>query len=139
MPPLAAQPLAHCSRMRTRSRVGFGSRSKFPKPKYVLPKPASRSIRLDTGEAHAACAMRNGRPKTPTASGDTRVGSTPADVAPVQVRHNLCSSQNPLTLLRKVICQVRRALASSNSRSEYTIRLLSGTYSHCAGLPALAL
>src|SRR4029450_3530511 len=114
MLPLAAQPFAHCSRTRIRSRVGFGSRSKFPKPKYVLPKPASRSIRCDTGEDHVACAMRNGRPKTPTASGETRVGSIPAEVAPVQVRHNVCWSQNPLTLLRKVICHVTRALAAAN-------------------------
>src|SRR5687767_4576606 len=139
MLPLAAQPLAHCSRTGIRSRVGFGSRSKFPKPKYVLPKPASTSIRFDAGEDHVACAMRNGRPKTPTASGETRVGSTPAEVAPVQVRHSVCWSQYPLTLLRKVVCQVTRALAFSNSRSEYTIRLMSGAYSHCAGWPAFML
>ena len=41
MLPLAAQPLAHCSATRIRSRVGFGSRSKLPTPKNVPPNPAS--------------------------------------------------------------------------------------------------
>src|SRR5688572_11791104 len=139
MLPLAAHPLAHCSTTRIRSRVGFGLRSKFAKPKYVLPKPASTSSRSDSGADHVACTTRAGRPKTPTASGDTRVGSTPAGVAPVQVRQSACSSQKALTLWRLVICHVRRALAFSKRRSEYAIRLESGAYSHFAGSPALRL
>src|SRR4030095_14240391 len=128
MLPLAAHPLAHCSTTRIRSRVGFGLRSKFPKPKYVLPKPASTSTRFDRGADHEACATRSGRPKTPTASGDTRGGSTPAGVAPVQVRQSVCSSQRTLTLFRRVTCHVTRALAFSNRRSQYAIRLESGAY-----------
>src|SRR4026207_17027 len=99
MLPLAAHPLAHCSTIRIRSRVGFGLRSKLPKPKYVLPKPTSTSRRFDKGADHVACAPRSGRPKTPTASGDTRGGSTPAGVAPVQVRQSACSSQKAAYLV----------------------------------------
>src|SRR4029453_1953197 len=136
MLPLAAHPLAHCSTTRISSRVGFGSRSKFPKPKYVPPKPASTSSRFDKGADHVAWATRSGRPNTPTASGDTRGGSIPAGVAPVQVRHSVCSSQKAATLLRRVICHVTRALAFSNSRSEYALRLTSGAYDHFVESPA---
>src|SRR4030095_13061155 len=139
MLPLAAHPLAHCSRTRIRSRVGFGWRSKFPKPKCVPPKPASTTRRFDSGADHVACATRSGRPKTPTASGYTRGGSIPAEVAPEQVRQSVCSSQKAATLLRRVICHVRRALAFSNRRSEYALRLTSGAYDHFVGSPALRL
>src|SRR6187401_1773400 len=139
MLPLAAHPFAHCSTTRIRSRVGFGLRSKFAKPKCVTPTPASTSRRFDKGADHVACATRSGRPKTPTASGATRGGSTPAGVAPVQVRQSVCSSQKTLTLLRRVICHVTRALAFSNRRSEYALRLVSGAYDHFTGSPALRL
>src|SRR5262245_48813689 len=139
MLPLAAHPVAHCSTTRIKSRVEFGFRSKFAKPKYVLPKPASTSRRSDSGADHVACATRSGRPKTPTASGDARGGSTPAGVAPVQVRQSACSSQKAPTLLRGVICHVTRALAFSNRRSEYAIRFESGAYNHFAGSLALRL
>src|SRR6187397_81337 len=138
MLPLAAHPLAHCSTTRIRSRVGFGLRSKFAKPKYVAPKPASTTRRFDRGADHVACATRSGRPKTPTASGDTRAGSMPAEVAPVQVRQSVCSSQKPPILLRQ-ICHVTRALAFSNKRSVYSCLLASGAYNHFVGFPALRL
>src|SRR6186713_987279 len=137
MLPLAAHPLAHCSTTRIRSRVGLGVRSKFAKPKYVAPKAVSTSRRFDKGADHVACTTRSGRPKTPTASGDARGGSTPAGVAPVQVRQSVCSSQKTLTLWRRVICHVTRALAFSNKRSEYALRLESGAYDHFTASPAL--
>src|SRR5262249_3024278 len=76
---------------------------------------------------------------TPTASGDTVGGSIPADVAPVQVRQSACSSHKRLNLLRGVICQVTRALAFSNRRSEDDLPLRSGAYNHFAGSAALGL
>src|SRR6266850_5802919 len=139
MLPLAAHPFAHCSRTRIRSLVAFALRSKLPKPEYRPPKVASTSSRFDRGADHVACATRNGRPKTPTASGETRGGSMPAAVAPVQVRQSVCSSQKTPTLVRRVICHVTRALAFSNKRSEYARRLESGAYNHFAGSPALRL
>ena len=44
-------------------------------------------------------------------------------MAPVHARHRDCASQKPLTLLRGVTCQVRRPLAFSKVRSEYSLRL----------------
>src|SRR5262245_15180677 len=120
MLPLAAQPLAHCSDTRIRSRVGFGVRSKLPTPKYVLTNPASSRNLFVTGDDHVACVTSIRRPSTPTASGETRAGSDRPAVAPVQVRQSACASQNPLTLLRGVICQVTRPLAFSKTRSEYS-------------------
>ena len=72
-----------------------------------------------------ACATRSGRPKTPTASGDTRAGSTPAEWRPCRFDRSVCSSQKTLTLLRRVICHVTRALAFSNRRSDAALRLES--------------
>ena len=57
----------------------------------------------------------------------------------MQVRQSVCSSQKTLTLLRRVICHVTRALAFSNRRSEYALRLESGAYDHFTGSPALRL
>src|SRR5262245_14175289 len=91
------------------------------------------------GEDHAACATWSGRPRTPTASGDTRAGSEFPGVAPVHTRHNDCSSQKPLILLRDVTCHVIRALAFSNVRSEYSRRAKSGAYSHFVASPAFRL
>src|SRR5262249_13789027 len=122
----AAHPLAHCSATRIRSRVGFGSRSKLPTPKYVLPKPASSSHRSVAGEDHIAWATSSRRPRTPTASGETLGGSERPGVAPVHSRHRLCASQNAVTLFRRLTCHVTRALVFSNVRSEYSSRLRSG-------------
>src|SRR4030095_15394215 len=97
MPPFAAQPFAHCSDTRMRSRVGFGERSKLPTPKYVAPKPAERSSRFVLGDDHVTGDTFNGRPRTPTASGETRCGSDWPGVAPVHVRHRLWASHRPLS------------------------------------------
>src|ERR1041384_1677456 len=113
MLPFAAQPLAHCSVTRIRSRVAFPSRSKLPTPKDVPPYAASRSSRFVTGEDQVACETCSGRPRTRPPSGDTRGGSERPGVAPVQVRHTDCASQKPLTLLRGVACHVIRPLAFS--------------------------
>src|SRR5690349_20271560 len=112
--PLDAQPVAHCSITRTSARVGFGSRSKLPTPKYTPPYAASRSRRWVRGDVHVACVTSRRRPSTPTASGELRGGSERPGVAPVQLRHNDCTSQKPLTLLRGVTCHVTRPLAFSN-------------------------
>src|SRR5690348_3952490 len=90
MLPLSAQPVAHRSTIRIRSRVGLGDRSKFPTPKNVPPNPASRNSRELTGADHVNCVTRRGRPRTPTASGDTRAGSDRPGVAPVHARHRTC-------------------------------------------------
>ena len=87
----------------------------------------------------SACDTWSGRPRTPTASGDTRAAPASPGVAPVQVRHNACASQKPLILLRGVTCHVTRPLAFSKVRSEYSRRLKSGAYSHLAGSPAFRL
>ena len=79
-----------------------------------------------TGDDQVACDTSSGRPRTPTASGDTRAGSERPGVAPVQVRHSACASQKTLTLLRGVACHVTRPLAFSKVRSEYSRRLTSG-------------
>src|SRR5262245_37962018 len=136
MLPFAAHPFAHCSTTRTRSRVGLGVRSKLPTPRKVPPKPASTSSRCVRGDDHLAWATRSGRPRTPTASGEICCGSERPGVAPVHVRHSACSSQNTLNLLRGVACHVRRALAFSKVRSEYSRLVKSGAYTQAAGLPA---
>src|SRR5262249_30403647 len=128
--PFAEHPLAHCSATRIKSRVGFGTRSKFPTPKKIPPKPASNSSRFVHGDDHVAWETCSGRPSTPTASGESRAGSDRPAVAPVHVRHKLCVSQNPLTLWREAACQVTRPLAFSKVRSEYSRRVTSGAYSH---------
>src|SRR6187399_3116252 len=137
MLPFAAHPLAHCSATRIRRRVGLGSRSKLPTPKYVPPKPASRSTRFVQGAVQVSCETLRGRPRTPTASGDTRCGSDRPGVAPVQLRHTLWASRKAPTFWRGLTCQVTRALAFSNVRSEYSRRFVSGSYSHFDGSPAL--
>src|SRR6478672_1240215 len=139
MPPLAAQPFAHCSETRIRSRVGFGERSKLPTPKYVPPKPALRSRRFVLGDDQVTCDTFSGRPSTPTASGETRWGSDSPGVAPVHVRQSLWASHTPLSFWREVICHVRRPLAFSNVRSEYSRRERFGVYNHFEGSPVFRL
>src|SRR5262245_17675878 len=126
MLPFAGHPLAHCSATRIRLCVGFGSRSKLPTPKYVPPNPASAITRFDSGDDHVACTTFNGRPSTPVASGDTRAGSEFPGVEPVHARHMVWASQYTPNLFRGVSCQVSRAAAFSNVRSEYAGRLVSG-------------
>ena len=93
-----------------------------------------------SGDDHVACDTCSGRPRTPTASGDTRAGSESPGVAPVQVRHSVCASQKPLTLLRGVDLprDARRWHSRTSGRSTLA-GSTSGAYSHCVGSPAFRL
>src|SRR5438128_2508777 len=102
--------------------------------------PASRSSRLVAGDDHVACVTRSGLYwLRPPASGAMRAGSVMPYVVPSHTRQTTCSSQNPLILLRGVICHVMRPSAFSHVRSVNSGRVVSGRYVHFVGSPAFWL
>ena len=139
MLPFAAQPLAHCSATRIRSRVGFGSRSKLPTPKY-----GAAESRLEEQPVRDGRRPRRLRHVQPAAEDADRLGrdargSERPGVAPRARPAQRLRVPEAADLLRGVTCQVTRPLAFSKVRSEYSRRLTSGAYSHCDGSPAFRL
>src|SRR5215471_10194344 len=126
MPPLFAQPtMLQPSVTRTTSAVTLSGRRFVPHRERYVPTPASRSRRFVAGDDHVACCTRWKRCEYPPASGDVVFGLPNTDsntwpldglrqpspcgvhVAPLQ---GCCSSQKMFTLLRELICVVRRPL-----------------------------
>ena len=127
MLPFAAQPLAHCSATRIRSRVGFGSRSKLPDAEVRA--AVTRFEEQPVRDRRRPCRLRHIQRPAENADRFRRDARRLRRVRASRrctCRQSDCASQKPPTLLRGVTCHVTRPLAFSNVRSEYSGRLKSG-------------
>src|SRR4051794_14305137 len=91
MPPLLAQPAAHCSVTRMRFLVGLPGASCGPHRARNVPIPASSSSLLVAGDCHVTCCTRCTVCSAPLVSGEVVAVRPPRPATPITAPDDGCS------------------------------------------------